>query len=487
MKRTLSKALAFALALALLAGCGLVRALAVTDAQWDAIWEEIDAKQSVVAFTPGSDETQRSFAWQSGRNLQPVPGAQFFPPLVHLSKSAGMSSAATFTGTIELNPLTGLVTNYVTVKDLAPNMTYYYQCEDQARGKSAVYSFTTGPMDGRVKAVMFSDIHIKSDEAQGVDEKSSGRIWNDALEQALAREPDADLVLAAGDNANVGAPREYLGLFAPPALKSIPFAACMGNHDKKAFNFKYYMNNPNAYEARFGSLQGGDYWFRQGDVLFLVYDSTNGSACDHYGFTEAACKANSDAKWRVAMYHHDLHASLAPVQGFEEFALQLILDPIMTHFDVDAVFSGHSHRYVRTHVLRNGRLAQLTHGGEITDPRGTVHFNNTSVVHVSGGTTAGFNPQNAFVYCEPNTVTYNVLSFEGGRFNVKARKVEDGAVIDEFTIVKSEGNTPRTALLPPLGYNIVRVLTGIYAMIAWINDTNTLRELAGDQLFRIAF
>ena len=66
----------------------------------------------------------------------------------------------------------------------------------------------------------------------------------------------------------------------------------MGNHDKKAFHFKYYMNNPNAYAARFGSLQGGDYWFRQGDVLFLIYDSTNGSAYDHYRFTEAACKAN---------------------------------------------------------------------------------------------------------------------------------------------------------------------------------------------------
>ena len=126
------------------------------------------------------------------------------------------------------------------------------------------------------------------------------------------------------------------------------------------------------------------------------------------------------------MCHHDLHASLAPVKGFEEFALQLILDPIMTHFDVDAVFSGHSHRYVRTHVLRYGRLAQLVRGSEITDPRGAVYINNTSVVHVSGGTTAGFNLQNAFVYCEPSTVTYNVLTFEDGRFNVKACKVEDG-------------------------------------------------------------
>ena len=95
MKRTLSKALAFALALALLAGAGLPRALAVTDAQWDAIWEEIDAKQSVVAFTPGSDETQRNFAWQSKSVDDPLE------PQVRLSKSAEMSDAVEFRGTIE--------------------------------------------------------------------------------------------------------------------------------------------------------------------------------------------------------------------------------------------------------------------------------------------------------------------------------------------------------------------------------------------------
>ena len=472
MKRVSIKALAALLVFALLAGGGLVQSLAaVSHAQWDAIWAEIDETGSVVAFSPGSDETQRNFAWQSGSGAA--------DPVVRLSRSADMSGAVTFTGTSALNPGTGLLTNYGTAKNLAPNTKYYYQCATTL-DESAVYSFATGPMDGSVKAVMFSDIHVKSEADGSIDEKSSGMIWNRALESALAREPDVDLVLAAGDNANVGAPREYLGLFAPPALKSIPFAPCIGNHDKKAFNFKYYMNNPNAYDSLLGSLQGDDYWFRWGDVLFLVFDTTNASAVDHFNFAKAACGANKDAKWRVAMYHYDLHATLSEAaKTLEDRALQLIFDPIMSYFDMDAVFSGHNHRYIRTHVMNYGLVVQSAAGrGEITDPRGMVYFGNTSVVHVSGGTIAGINPENAFVFCEPDVVTYNVLTFGGGRMNVKACRVSDGAVVDEFTILKSEGNMPKTRLLPPLAYyGIVMPLTGIYALIARINDSNMLRSI----------
>jgi len=466
MTKTFTKALATLLSLALLAGAGLVPSLAVTDADWDAIWEEIDAKQSAVALTPGSDETQRNFAWQSAQGAT--------NPVVRLNRSADLSVAATFAGTSELNKGTGLLTHYVTVEHLMPDTLYYYQCSDSL-GKSDVYNFKTAPADKPTKIVMFSDIHVKSDEAQGVDEKSSGRIWNDALEQALAREPDADLVLAAGDNANEGKPREYLGLFAPPALKGIPLAACMGNHDKKAFNLKYYMNNPNAHKALLGSLQGGDYWFRYNDVLFLVFDSTNGSGIDHYRFAREACLANGDAKWRVAMYHHDLHATISPIKGPEEWAMKQIFDPILADFGMDAVFVGHNHRYIRTHVLARGRVVQnVGDARQVTDPKGMVYFGNTSVVHVSGSDYPSVNPENAFCFMEPSVMTYNVISFEGGSLHVKACRVDNGDVIDEFVIVKSGGNTPKSALLPRPSYFGVMFLSGIYALIARVNDTRLM-------------
>jgi len=470
MKKAFTKAMAALLAMALLAGAGLAPSFAVSGTDWDAIWEEIDAKQSVVALTPGSDETQRNFAWQS-KSVEGDPN-----PRVLLGHSADMSVAARFAGTSELNRGTGLFTHYVTVKDLEPDTLYYYQCAD-ALGESEVYSFRTAPVGGPVKVVMFSDIHIKSDEAAGVDEKSSGRIWNDALETALAREPDADLLLAAGDNANVGAPREYLGLFAPPALRSLPFAMCLGNHDKKQFNFKYYMNNPNAHGALLGSWQGGDYWFRWNGVLFLVFDSTNGSGFDHYRFAKEACKANGDARWRIAMYHHDLHATLPPVKGLEDWALQQIIDPVVSDFGMDAVFSGHNHRYIRTHVMKYGKVTRrVGDARQAVDPPGMVYFGNTSVVHVSGSDFPSLNPENAFCFNEPNVVTYNVLTFEGGSLHVKACRVDNGDVIDEFTIVKSEGNMPKSALLPRPSYFAVMFLSGIYALVARVNDWFIMRD-----------
>ena len=474
MKKTFARTLAVLLTLALLIGCGLLQAMAapfsfslpVSEAEWDAIWEKIDETGSVVALTPGSNPTERNLAWQSG------PDAK--EPVVRLSKSADMGGAVTFTGTSALNPLTGLLTNYVTVKGLTPETAYYYQCATTL-DQRAVYSFTTGPATG-FKAVMFADIHVKSEADGSIDEKSSGMIWNRALESALAREPNANLILAAGDNANVGVAREYLGLYAPPALRSIPFAASMGNHDKKDFNFKYYMNNPNAHRALLGTLQGGDYWFRYNEVLVLVFDSTNGSASDHFNFAKGACAANKDAKWRIAMYHHDLHATLWPIKDLEGWAMQQIFDPIIAYFDVDAVFVGHNHRYIRTHMLEGGKVAQRVTGSEVTDPKGTVYIGNTSVVHVSSDTSEGLNPENAFVYCEPDTVTYNVITIEGNRLNVKACKVEDGEVIDEFTIIKSNCNTPKNAWFTSFGYNIIKLLAGVYALIAWISDTITLRN-----------
>lgn len=468
MKKTVKKAFALTLALSLLMGGGLLRPSAasafpppVSGAQWDEIWEKLDETGSAIAMTPGSDETQRNFAWQSDKDTK--------NPSVKLSLEADMSDAATFGGTSILNRGTNLLTNYVTVKNLAPGTVYYYRCSTDA-GESGVYSFKTGGGDA-FKAVMFSDIHIESSGDGAIDEKSSGMIWNKALEQAVILEPDLDFILSAGDNTNVGAVREYLGLYAPPLLQSVPFAVCMGNHDKKSFHFRYYMNNPNEYKSLFGTIQGDEYWFRYSDALFLVFDTTCGSAYDHYKFAKTACEANPDAKWRIALYHEDVHASEND-KNLEDKALQLIFDPIISFFGIDAAFSGHSHQYVRTHVMDNGKVVQETTGlSEITDPKGTVFFNNTAVNHVIGRHREWKNPENVFVYTEPDTVTYNVLSFDGGNLNVKACKLENGETVDEFTIIKTAGNSYKPSPKWLGSYYFIIALATVYAGIARIVDT----------------
>ncbi len=474
MKKTAFKLISLALVMLMLLSGGAIQALAapfsfslpVSDSEWDAIWDKIDATNSSIALTPGSNETERNFAWQSAKNA--------VNPSVTLSKSADLSDAAVFTGRQALNKGTLMQTNYVKVTGLEANTVYYYKYSTTL-DESEILSFETKAFDD-FSVILCSDIHIESTEDGALTEKTSGKIWNSFLENALSRNPETAFIMAAGDNANVGAAREYLGLYSPPALQSIPMATCIGNHDKKAYNYEYYMNNPNNFTSLAGSIQGDEYWFRYGDVLFLVMDTTHGSGIDHYNFAKIACDANPDAKWRIVMYHHDLHGSSYDKTA-EDKILQWIFDPIMSFIDADVVFSGHNHRYGRTHQMDNGKVVFDTTGmSKLLDPIGLTYIGTTSINHMAD-TPRGevTNPEVVFAYNEP-TMTYNVLTFEGNTFNMKLCRENDGAVLDEITIEKSEDNIPKTSEKNVGAYIFVMILSTIYSIFDKLADVIDIQK-----------
>jgi len=456
MRKHLSKLLALTLCFCLLLSGGILSSgalpAAVTDEAWDAIWADINTTQSNIAAAPGSNPTERNFAWQSGKSGKPT---------VVLAQNEALENAVVFTGTQAQSILTKVYTNYVTVKDLAPNTTYYYKCVD-AQKESPVYSFTTQGTDA-FKAILFSDIHIKDDES--ATPKGTARVWNDVLETVIAREGEPAFLMSAGDNANYGLVSEYLGLYAPPVLKSIPLATTIGNHDKKEFNYRFYQNNPNPYKSIAGSLTGDEYWYRYGDALFLVMDTTSGSAIDHQNFVKKACEANPDAKWRIVMYHHDLHASPYSKTG-EDNILRLMFDPIMYLYDIDMVFSGHSHLYVRSHQLEAGEIVQDTTGlKELKDPKGTTYIGSSSINHVAGTDAVNDNPEAVVSYFE-REMLYNVISMDSSKLSVKVCRVSDGEAVDEITIEKSPENMPKTIERDIVDtYTVVEMLTLIYAGI----------------------
>jgi hypothetical protein len=49
-------------------------------------------------------------------------------------------------------------------------------------------------------------------------------------------------------------------------------------------------------------------------------------------------------------------------------ALRAALEPLLTMFEVDAVFTGHNHNYERTHAVRN--LTVVSRGRRVEDPFG---------------------------------------------------------------------------------------------------------------------
>ncbi len=434
-------------------------------AEWQAYWDELEQSQTCISMTPGSDETMMNFAWQSPAAVE--------TGYLELGEQPNLSDAEQFTGYSSLNPLTNIRTFYVTASDLMPNTTYYYRATDSG-SQTQIYSFCTRDPK-QYSFIVFSDTHIEHDETTGILEAQSSYFWNQALDEAKKTVPDAAFMLNLGDMANEGRVTEYLGLNAPPVLRSLPMATCIGNHDKKSFHYGYYVNNPNQNISLTDSLIGGEYWFCYGDVLYMMLDSTSGSAEARYRLMYDACKANPDAKWRVAVYHHNFNGTPAPLDT-ESLLLKAMFDPLMEAFDVDVVFNGHTHVYTRTHQMENGIIVQSSKDKlSLLDPRGTTYVGASSVNHVineSWDQDSLMWPQISAYYIE-NEVLYSVISIKDGSLSIKTRSASrDNAVVDEFTIEMSPDNLPETDLSPVQNpwYDLLTFGGQVYAIISNIGD-----------------
>lgn len=90
--------------------------------QWKTSWESIKNDYEQVSMAPGKDATQMNFAWYS---MDKAKASE-----IRVSTNTDMSGARSFLGTSKTGTVidgTQYYTNKVTVKDLKPETTYYYQ------------------------------------------------------------------------------------------------------------------------------------------------------------------------------------------------------------------------------------------------------------------------------------------------------------------------------------------------------------------------
>ena len=81
-------------------------------------------------------------------------------------------------------------------------------------------------------------------------------------------------------------------------------------------------------------------------VEFFALDSTNLDRTQLRWLDERLGK--SKAEWKVCFFHHPLYTS-GRYRGWAR-GFRLILEPVLVHHGVDAVFSGHEHLYQRTEL-----------------------------------------------------------------------------------------------------------------------------------------
>ncbi|OKP74622.1 hypothetical protein A3842_20425 [Paenibacillus sp. P3E] len=359
-----------------------------------------------IALNPGADESKLNFTW-----LTPgLPAAS----IVQMAKKADMSGNAfpeatkvmTFTG--QASPATTVTdsvyySNKATATGLANQTQYVYRVGDGNEDNwSPIYNYTT--QDPTNYTLMFvGDPQIGS--SGSVTNDTYG--WTKTLKQAVGSFPNFSFIMSAGDQienkSSTSLETEYDAFESPEILRSLPIATVVGNHDVNV-NYKYHYNVPN--ESTLGMMKdnrnkdiltdntyGGDYYYTYGDTLFMVLDTNNSNGAEHTKFMQDTVKAVPNTKWRIVTFHHDIYGG-GQAHSTEQVILNLraALFPTLDALDVDMIFMGHDHSYVRTYVM-NGDNVQ---GRQLVDSQGRD-------VNPNGSTYVTANSASGSKYYELNT------------------------------------------------------------------------------------
>lgn len=269
--------------------------------------------------------------------------------------------------------------NKVTATGLKENKTYYYSY-DNGNGYTKPAEYTTKSTNNFSFAFVGDPQIGSSNELKGKDTKefydaqsnavkSDAFNWSSTLNAALEKTNDQlSFVVSAGDqiqttkkkSPNKDASKseiEYTGYLSPEALKSLPVATTVGNHDADNANYTYHFNRTNASELGSNKVVGGDYYFKYGNALFIMLNTQDTNVAEHKQFIEQTVAANKDCKWRIVTLHQDIYGSAEHSNEPEITNLRYQLTPIFEQNDIDTVLTGHDHAYSRSKMLLGGTKA----------------------------------------------------------------------------------------------------------------------------------
>ena len=430
----------------------------LTQEQWQNRYESLVTSNTLPLLCVGSDETELNITWHADKNAA--------YPEVKLSEKADMSGAVMFTGEAVPAENDEQLVCRVTMTGIEENTTYYYQYHSE-KGWSKSAKYESKAFDS-YKMLVVGDIQIGGQTTDNPDEQSRiGYVWQSVLDEALTQNPDISFLLSPGDNISTGkSADEWQTLMMPTYVPSLPMALAIGNHDKKGFSYNYYTNMPNEFYGKYFEGLDRDFWFRYGDVLYLVFDATSGSAADHRAMAAEAVAANPDAKWRIATMHQALYgAGYSMLDPETTILLNGVFQPIFDMYNVDLVLTGHSHLQGRSKFIENGLIVGAAKSGKTyKNPIGRIYLNSNACCDQGG---AGSSIFSAYNFKEGDTTTYTTIEFSGDSMAVKTFRGDNSELLDSITIVKTKEQKDSGFLifLKRIPYALVELLGLVYMKI----------------------
>ncbi|KAJ0410844.1 hypothetical protein ATCC90586_007880 [Pythium insidiosum] len=380
-----------------------------------------------------------------------------------------------------------LYTHHATLSGLTPATTYYYKVGSKSAPahQSAVNQFRTARTSddkGPVTVAVYGDFGV------GKHSNATVKYVNEKLPSQV------DFVLHIGDvsyadNAFLEA-EELLGFFyeetynrwmtsISPAMKTVPYMVLVGNHEAECHSpscfvsgtKKDQLGNYTAYNTRFkmpsaesGGVQNMWFSFDHGPVHYTAISSetdfpdapSNSFTGRKYGnfgnqlaWLEADLKkatANRDkTPWIVIGMHRAIYTrGLCEKDGTPRdsaLAIQKAFEDLFIKYKVDVVVAGHQHLYERQYPIKQNKpVLDGVSADKKTykSPQAPVY-----IVTGSAGNTEGLDKVDPRQSIPWNAVTEN-LHFGMSMMNATHESMtwtfvssEDGAILDEFTILKA--------------------------------------------------
>ena len=478
--------------------------------RWEKEWETLKNDWTQISLSPGSNATELNFAWYTPKQtnddhsnaavqakvqaVSPEQENNNVPKLI-IGEGRNMKNAKVYeaeqTAVKDEQDNNGETynSNKVTATGLKENKTYYYSY-DNGNGYTKPAEYTTKSTNNFSFAFVGDPQIGSSNELKGKDTKefydaqsnavkSDAFNWSSTLNAALEKTDDQlSFVVSAGDQIQTTKKKlpnkdaskseiEYTGYLSPEALKSLPVATTVGNHDADNANYTYHFNRTNASELGSNKVVGGDYYFKYGNALFIMLNTQDTNLAEHKQFIEQTVAANKDCKWRIVTLHQDIYGSAEHSNEPEITNLRYQLTPIFEQNDIDAVLTGHDHAYSRSKMLLGGTKANdytdekdqkyLTYLKSIMDEKaieivkkqGSSVINPEGVLYMTAGSSSGSKyydlvpRQQTYIAhrWQEDVPTYSVVDVTENSLTINTYRTDNDEKIDEtFSITKSKGD-----------------------------------------------
>ena len=433
----------------------------MTQEEWNRHYEDLRDENTLPTLCVGADETQLNITWHAAKDKAQAK--------VKLAKNKAMTDAVVFEGeTVAAENDEQLVCR-VTMKGIEENTTYYYQWYTE-NGWSDAKKYESKGFD-EFKMLLVGDIQIGGQSTDNPEEQSRvGYAWQSVLDEALTKHPDTSFLLSPGDNTSTGkAADEWQTLLMPEYTRSLPLALAIGNHDKKGMTYNYYTYMPNEYFGKYFEGLDRDFWFRYGDVLYLVFDACSGSAADHRAMAAEAVEANPDAKWRVGVMHQGLYApGIAMLEPETNILLNAVFQPIYEMYDLDIVFTGHTHMQGRSNFISDGIVVGKAESGKTyKDPNGIIYLNTNACCDQGSMDDMYLWPYTAYAFENADITTYSTVEFSETTMAINTYRGDNSELLDSITIEKTKGfeNRPVSFFIRNTLYKAVELLGLVYMKI----------------------